>query len=257
MFSRFFRLIKMVNPLLINKSSFPHSLKWQFPFCSTNRLLLIPQNGKSPFVQQVDFYRFFNMALYGLFNDSTFPHSSKWWFPFCSTSRLLQIPQNGKSPFVKQVDFYSFLNMALYCLFNDSTFPSSSKRWFLLCSTSRLLRIPQNGRFPFVQQLDFSTFLETAIPLLFHKSTFNWFCPDSSKWQFPFCSSNRRSWIHEHQLIKRQIIQSKVNNSCRGPQFFSLGRNCLYLYGTFRFVRDQNIISRAPNRQDRGIKEIS
>ena len=57
-------------------------------------------------------------------------------------------------------------------------------------------------------------------------------------------------------LSKDKEFRPRSHNSGRGPEFCSLGRNCLYLYGTLRFVRDQNKRIRAPNRQDSEFMKI-
>ena len=91
----------MARSFLYNEWTFPHSSKWQFPFCSTSRLLQNPKYGTFLFVQRLDFSAFLKMTI------SLLVHKS-----------ILQITQNGKTPFARQVDFSTFLKMAISLLFH-------------------------------------------------------------------------------------------------------------------------------------------
>ena len=85
----FSRFLKMAFSLFTNKSTFPDSSKWQFPFVQRIDFSGFVKIGSYPFVQQIDLPRFLKMAI-SLFNQKyTFPDSSKWQFPFCLWTRIL------------------------------------------------------------------------------------------------------------------------------------------------------------------------
>ena len=97
------------------------------PFCSTNRLLQLPQIPNFPFVQQIDFSRFLKLPIPSLFNKSIFPESSNSKFPLCSNNSTF--PDSSKSRFT--------------LLFNKFTFHDASSSHLPFCSTNRLFQISQ------------------------------------------------------------------------------------------------------------------